>query len=435
VIFTLLLVVAFQLGLAGAMVGSFLVCAIAIGTTITGHGPFMLLVNTDLMHRIQLLQTYVTAIMFGTLLLALQLEERQRTEEELRRANQRLELAQRAAGCGVWDRELESGHTEWSEELFALFGLDPAKDRPGLETWHSVIHPQDLRLISARLEEAEKKGTIFDVEYRVVRPGGQVRWMNALGRTTFDRSGRPVRINGICIDITEKKLAEERLHHFSRQLLSVREEEKRRLSSVLHHDVGSIAVSITARLSAAEEDLQGGNSAEALASLQECNRLFADSVGRLKTLAVELRPPDLDLLGLSAALRQHAQRVALDTGLKIELTDKTNGCPISTEAQTVLFRIAQECLNNVVKHAQASEVRVRLAVLCGQLRLAVVDNGIGFDRDSLVNETGTHLGVRAMQEMAGALGGTLVIAAKPRHGTKVSVMIPWNEKDVNILRA
>jgi PAS domain S-box-containing protein len=361
------------------------------------------------------------------------IEERKRAEEQLRLANERLTLAQHAAGSGVWDRDLRTGKIEWSAELFALFGLDSTQFAPTLAAWFGVIHPQDLPATVAQLKEAEEHGTLFDSQYRVIHPGGLVRWINSLGRATYDSLGTPLRMTGICIDITEKKLAEERLRDFSHQLLSVREEEKRRLSGVLHHDVGSIAVSITARLNAAEEDLQRGNSAEALASLQECGRLFADSVSRLKTLAVDLRPPDLDLLGLSAALRQHSQRLARDTELKIGFTDATRGRLIPTEAQTVLFRIAQECLNNVVKHAQASEARVRLATFRGQLRLSVLDNGIGFDRKALAEVAYTHLGIRAMQEMAEATGSTLAITSRPGKGTKISVRIPWEQKEVKVL--
>jgi PAS domain S-box-containing protein len=441
IIFTLLLIVTFQLGLAGAVVGSFIVSAIAMVTTLLGYGPFMMLVNAGLDHRIPLLQAYVTTIMFGTLLLALQLEQRQRAENKLRTSEQLLKeqyaelenyYSAMPVGLSLLDRDLR--YIRVNHRMADIYGHSP-EDCVGKRLRDFM--PEVAEVVSPVYQRVLATGEpALDVEIQgraQSGSGGARQWLVSYFPLKGD-DGTVQRICAAVLEITERKraeeelrLAEKRLHEFSRQLLSVREVEKRHLSSVLHHDVGSIAVSITARLTAAEEDLLRGQNAKALTSVQECGRLFETSVSRLKTLAVELRPPDLDLLGLSTALRQHVQRVARDATLKILFTDTANGQPISPEIQTVLFRIAQECLNNVVKHAQAAEVRLRLGMVRGHFRLAVMDNGIGFDPSRPVDEESVHLGVRAMQEMAGALGGRLAILSRDGKGTKVSVMIPCKE--------
>jgi PAS domain S-box-containing protein len=229
-------------------------------------------------------------------------------------------------------------------------------------------------------------------------------------------------------DISEMKQAEKRVRVFSRQLLSVQEEEKRRLSAVLHHDVGSISVGLTARLLAAEEDLREGKSEQALASIRECRRIFAQAVKRLKALAVDLRPPDLDLLGLTAALRQHFLELSRVSPLRIHFTDAAGGAEIGPEAQTILFRAAQECLNNVIEHAEAQWVRVRLSVTRRLIRLTITDGGKGFNSDRLAGKTDRHLGLHAMQEMAASLGGEVVVESAKGQGTTIRVNLPREER-------
>jgi len=137
--------------------------------------------------------------------------ERKRAEEALRCANERLELAQSAAGAGVWDWDIATGRIEWSPELFRLFGLDPGKDSSGFDAWRRVVHPDDLQIALDRIDRAILEGSILDSEYRVLLTDGAMRWINARGRTIYDTDRRPLRMLGICIDITRRRQAEEAL--------------------------------------------------------------------------------------------------------------------------------------------------------------------------------------------------------------------------------
>ena len=137
--------------------------------------------------------------------------EQKRAEEALRASEKRLRLAQVSAGAGIWDWDVGTGKLEWSEELFRLFGLDPATHEASFESWQAVIHPDDRRLAEQRIEAAVANHTPLANEYRIVLPSGAVRWINALGQATYDPSGTPLRMSGICIDITARKQAEEAL--------------------------------------------------------------------------------------------------------------------------------------------------------------------------------------------------------------------------------
>ncbi len=141
--------------------------------------------------------------------------------EDLQRAHERLALAQQCAGAGVWDWTVGTGVLEWSEELYRLFGLEAARTRPSFEAWRSVVHPDDRVVAEGRITDAMQRGETLDSIYRVVLPSGEVRWIQALGKTTYDTNGQAVRMSGICLDVTQRKRAEEELFATNQRLQSL----------------------------------------------------------------------------------------------------------------------------------------------------------------------------------------------------------------------
>jgi len=147
----------------------------------------------------------------GAFAAARDITELKRAEEALLESESRLRLAQVSAGAGIWDRNMSAGKIEWSEDLFRLFGLDPRKSDASFDLWRSVIYSDDRLVAERRIETAINNHTSLASEYRIVLPSGEVRWINALGNTTYDSNGKPQRMSGICIDITERKRVEEAL--------------------------------------------------------------------------------------------------------------------------------------------------------------------------------------------------------------------------------
>jgi PAS domain S-box-containing protein len=147
--------------------------------------------------------------------------ERKKDEQALRRSEQRLRLAQTSAGAGVWDWDMATSKLEWSEELFALFGLDPAKHEASFETWRSILHPDDKRIAEERIERTIKSHAPHKSEYRIVLESGRVRWISSLGDTIYDDQGKPQRMSGICLDVTERKKAEEAMRREAQILAQV----------------------------------------------------------------------------------------------------------------------------------------------------------------------------------------------------------------------
>ena len=143
--------------------------------------------------------------------------EHKQMERDLLRANERLSLAQRTAGAGVWDWDIAKGALTWSDEFFRLFGLDPVTAVASFDTWRSVVHPDDLqRAEEVIMASIQDHAPLFN-EYRIVLPTGAVRWIYAVGDTTFDADGNAQRMIGICIDASERKQAEAQIkflaHH------------------------------------------------------------------------------------------------------------------------------------------------------------------------------------------------------------------------------
>jgi PAS domain S-box-containing protein len=153
----------------------------------------------------------------GVVLVFRDITERRRAEETLRQSETRLRLAQVSAGAGMWDWDMSTSKLEWSEELFRLFGLDPKRTDASFDFWESVLHPDDRVDAKNRIETAIQNRTPLASEYRIVLPSGEVRWINALGNTTYDNSSKPQRMSGICIDITERKHIEEEIERLAQQ--------------------------------------------------------------------------------------------------------------------------------------------------------------------------------------------------------------------------
>ena len=147
--------------------------------------------------------------------------ERLQADEVLIRTNEQLSLAQRSAGAGLWDWDMPTGKLDWSLELFRLFGLEPGETNATFDVWRSLLHPDDRQMAEERINEAIRDHKPLLNEYRIVMPSGQIRWINALGDTQYAEEGKPVRMSGICIDITERKRTEDALRESEKRFATI----------------------------------------------------------------------------------------------------------------------------------------------------------------------------------------------------------------------
>ena len=159
---------------------------------------------------------------------------RVRMENMLRQISERFEMAQRAAQVGTWDWNIVTGHIEWSAEMFNIFHLDPQKNKPSFELWKSVIHPEDVNIAGLRIDEALKKKSVLNSDYRIISPDGQTHWINAVGEGKYNDQNQAIRMLGICMDITNRKQAEEALHESKERYRSLVDSSPEAV--IVHHD-------------------------------------------------------------------------------------------------------------------------------------------------------------------------------------------------------
>jgi signal transduction histidine kinase len=235
------------------------------------------------------------------------------------------------------------------------------------------------------------------------------------------KEGCVVGILGIARDITERKKVQDGLRRLNQML----EQEAKRIAHALHDEAGQLLASAHIALDEAVRELP----ARHRPAIQRVKNLLDQSELQLRNLAHELRPTILDNLGLLAALEFLADGVSKRTRLDIRVEGTAiNRLPPGSD--TALYRIAQEALNNVVKHARAGRVEIKVWPEAGEVRCSIRDDGIGFDQEALPDRRGDRgLGLIGIQERLHALGGAFYIHSAPGRGTELVVTIPMEVRD------
>ncbi len=216
----------------------------------------------------------------------------------------------------------------------------------------------------------------------------------------------------------------EELRGLSQQLVDVQESQYKYLAQEIHDQVGQNMTAININLNLVRTQLAEAGSPQVISVLDDSITLLADTVNRMRNLMAEFRPPMLDHYGLVAALFWHAERLEQRTKVKMAVVDRGLGnTRLPLPVEIALFRIAQEALNNVVKHANASQVEIEIVDRGDSLNLMVKDNGVGF-HVLMEEDARPHWGLAIMRERAQSLGGQLEVTSQPNVGTRVVVSVP-----------
>lgn len=225
--------------------------------------------------------------------------------------------------------------------------------------------------------------------------------------------------------LAHSRLMQKKLRHIARQILVAQESERRKISRELHDEVVQTLVGINVELAALGRASDLG--ARALkAKIAHTQRLVEKSVGAVHQFARDLRPAVLDDLGLIPALHAYLKTVASQTGLKLRLTAAAQVESLDKSRRTVLYRVAQEALTNVARHAQATQVDMHISEIPGFIRMEVHDNGKSFQvLPTLAANNNKRLGLLGMRERVEMVGGTLTIESAPGLGTTVRADLPF----------
>jgi PAS domain S-box-containing protein len=353
--------------------------------------------------------------------------ERHRIDAALRESEERLRLTIDAGKCGIWDWDIPANHVTWSERVYELHGLSPGNFGGRVEDFLAVIHPEDVNRVGDAIGRAIKERVDYGIEFRVIHPGtAEIRWVWSNGRVLFDREGKPVRMLGATLDTTERRRAEEallashgQLRRLAHRLDEVREEELTRISREVHDELGHALTALRLDLGWLLPRLSR-NRAPVPQKADEMLALVDDTIDTVRRIASGLRPPMLEDLGLAAAIEGLAERFTSQTGTEIQVV--AGGDDVPRTARRALYRIAQEALTNVARHAHASHVRVVLECSADLVLLTVTDDGMGI-QPGMFDKRGS-LGLVGMRERAASIGGDFQVQHPAGGGTIIRVALP-----------
>jgi two-component system sensor histidine kinase UhpB len=353
--------------------------------------------------------------------------ERRRMEDALRAREVQLQEAQAVGNLGSWELDVRNGRVWWSDQLRRIFGVDE-RHVPTLENHIESVHPEDRATLLAATQVAVASGQVYDKPYRIVRPDGSVRLLFNSGRMERDEEGRPVRMLGVCMDITDKtwiesqaRIAAERLRSVSRRLVEVQEAERRVLARELHDRVGQTLTALGLNLRVIAAQMSPPSRDAAATQLEDCMRLVEDTVAAMRGVMGELRPQALDDYGLLAALRTHVAAFTARTGIHVSLGGEDRQGRVSKEVELALFRIAQEALNNVAKHSKATAVQVSFRGSAQAAVLELADDGGGFDAGRSAPGDAAGWGLVIMRERAESIGAHFNLETAPGRGVRITV--------------
>src|SRR5437667_812764 len=431
-IFPLIIWAALRFGVLGSATASGIVAALTIWFTVHGQGSF---VGSTPTHDLLLLQMYLALLSVTGLVLAAMTTERRQAEQAARESEQRyrtlLENAPEAILVHQDGRWILANRA--ALKLLHAARVEQLVGRPTLD----IVHPDYRAVVRERIEREFATGEPAPLlEQQFIAVDGTVLDVEVVGIpiTLAGRQGGQI----IVRDITERRQAEqavrerqaevrrsrERLEALSQRLLKVQENERRLIARELHDQIGQALTAVKLNL----ESLRSGRRAKAF-PLDESVAIVEQLMEAVRSMSLELRPSVLDDLGLAAALRWYADRQGRRAGLAVRVRTQLPTERLASDLETACFRVAQEAITNVARHAGAKRVEVDARAEDGTLDLTVRDDGTGFDVAAVRGGTTAEgsIGLDGMEERVRLLGGDFRIDSQPGTGTTVGARFPLTE--------
>jgi PAS domain S-box-containing protein len=344
-------------------------------------------------------------------------EAARESKERLAETLDQLQLAASAANVGMWTRTL-GGEISWvSEKAGEIWGFPPG-EHITQEKLVQNLHPDDRPRLVTLIRELEAGGTDYQIEYRVILKGGNIRWIHSRGKLEAANGNRIVR--GAIVDITKLKTAEEAIHALSHKLMTAQEKERARLARELHDDLSQSIALLSIQLTTLSNDPKdlGYVKGQLDKYVSEIERLGND----VHRISHELHPAKLTQLGLEAALGGFCRELAAAHPLEIDFEAADLPRDLPQDISLCLYRVVQESLRNIVKHSEATSARVAIRLADGHIRLSVSDDGKGFDPSA--SPAKEALGLISIDERVRAVNGEAKVTSAVGAGTTIDVQVP-----------
>jgi PAS domain S-box-containing protein len=326
-----------------------------------------------------------------------------------------------------WMRDLSSHRMLYISPAYErIWGLSTQSLQENPASWREAVHPEDRPQVERILANDRER---HDHIYRIARPDGSIRWIRDRAFPIRNAEGRVVRLAGVATDITETKVAQmklqektEQLHRLSQRLLEVQEAERRHLARELHDEVGQALTAAKISLQLAQ---QAAADAQLATDLSKSVDALDELLRQVRRMSLDLRPPMLDDFGLLPALRWFLEQTMKRSGLEVRLVAPAKLERLDPSLETACYRVVQEAITNVVKHAAAAHVDVELTQ-GDELNVTITDDGRGFEVGGAEEKArhGAAAGLAGMLERVGLLQGLLWIDSTPGKGTAVRACFP-----------
>jgi len=287
--------------------------------------------------------------------------------------------------------------------------------------WSEGVHPDDLKDCLDIYTRAFNLREAFNMQYRLRRYDGVYRWVLASGVPRLNLDGSLAGYIGSCIDITDRKLAEEALANIGSRLIGAHEEERTWLARELHDDINQRVALLANELELCNQHLSVSD-AEACDRIRHISRSLSDLGKDIQGLSHRLHSSKLDYLGLPAAARGFCKELSEQQKVEIEFSHAGMPSSLSKEISLCLFRVLQEALQNAVKHSGERRFKVELQGTSEEIQLTVSDLGVGFDQQEGIDRCG--LGLISMRERMRLVNGEFSIESKPGRGTTIYARVP-----------
>lgn len=352
--------------------------------------------------------------------------EKKLFEEKLRLINERYEYAKRATtNEAIWDLDLVNNEITWSEVFTNMFGYSSLKEDATLGFWESKLHPEDKKRVVESFNGflSQTDTANWYCEYRFEKLDGSYAYIIDRGYMIFDDQKRPIRVVGAMEDISDRKKLEEELIQTERlrqmqiaqAAVNAQEKERADVGKELHDNISQMLTSTKLFL-----DILRNKTPDELLdrSIKNINTIIKE----IRNISRSLVPSSIEDLGLIASLNDLLDNIRVTNIIDVEFYPDTEiEALINANYKLTLYRIVQEQINNIVKHANASQVLIELYHEENRIELVLTDDGIGFD----LNKIKKGHGLKNMRSRAELLNGNIEIITSPQKGCKLKVHIPY----------
>jgi len=412
---------ALRFGVLGVSTSLNIVALFSILGAIHQRGPFE--GGISAIEDVRVFQLFYLTASASFMVLAALVEQYQETWRESRENETQLRLVTNTAPVMIRMSDADNQCTFFNQSWLDFTGRSLAQE--WRNNWNEAVHREDLDLLLKNYGRAFETRESLEVQYRLRRRDGEYRWILDIGVPRFDPDRSFAGFLSSCIDITERKLAEEALSSVSRRLIEAHEEERTWIARELHDDINQRIALLAVNLDMVKCDFPVATP-EARSRLAELKEQIVDLGVDVQDLAHRLHSSKLEYLGLASAAAGFCREFSNRQHVEVEFHAEPFRANLPREISLCMFRVLQEALQNAVKHSGSRLYRVSFYHSETGIELTISDEGIGFNPEEAIK--GHGLGITSMRERLKLVNGQLAIESSPDRGTTIRARVPLSPR-------